>query len=446
MKLPNKYLLLILISCALTIITQLVYHATSDTGDSASYIFLAKQYSQFNFFTPSYQNAQSGIHLTFLLFLTIFGSIFAYNPIIIGVIQTILFCLSAFFLIKKLEAYLQRDLYVIAILIVLVPEFNVYNGYILSESISYSLLMLAFAIALNIYMHGVSLRNMLFLSFLVGLTVMSRTESVTCIIALIYLLFPKIKKRFLAYTSLLISFPFLIFMLFGFKNYETFHKFKITSYEGGEGLYGGSSENLDGSHHVFYLHKNIFIPKNKIDAIDKIMKMPVEYSVPEQDSFYTRLSIEAWKKDPIQQIGVIPDKLAKNWLLPGFFDIYTNDTTKQRGLQIGKLLSKKYFNNVWYAPYKHLYYMIIHWILLGIIAWGILSIKKQNRFQLAVLMLLLFYFSYAIPLCALPRFHVVLFPLLIITFFPESLVTKINQLTDRFTGKNTTSTSSGKNT
>ncbi|HTB32612.1 MAG TPA: hypothetical protein VK808_11330, partial [Bacteroidia bacterium] len=215
------------------------------------------------------------------------------------------------------------------------------------------------------------------------------------------------------------------------KSYKTFHIFRVTAFNAGEALYGGNNENLDGSPHVFEMHKNIFIPKDKMEAYNNILALPAVYSIPKRDSFYHELAIEAWKTDPVQQIGVIPEKLAKNWLLPGMFDIYTNDTTKTRGLQLSKLLSIKYFNNVWYAPYKHLLYMVIHWALLLLVVWGILRLKKQNRFQLAVFILLLFYLLYTIPFCGLPRFHVALFPLLIIAFTPLPVILKINKILSR---------------
>src|SRR5215469_7728318 len=109
-KIQRKYVILTIVSCILTIATQVIYHYTPTSGDAAGYINLAKQYSHFNFFQPSFPNAQYGASIGFVTYLALLGNIFTYNQYIIGFIQTILFCISAFLLIKEIEKYLDKDL------------------------------------------------------------------------------------------------------------------------------------------------------------------------------------------------------------------------------------------------------------------------------------------------------------------------------------------------
>jgi len=193
-------------------------------------------------------------------------------------------------------------------------------------------------------------------------------------------------------------------------------------------IYGGNNDNLDGSHHLFWEHRELFIPKNKIDDLNKILSEPECFACPGRDSLFFQLALVVWKENPVQQIKVIPDKLAKNWLLPGTFDIYTGDTTKTKGLQFDKLLSKKYFNNAWYAPYKHFFYILIHWALLVMLMAGLFRIDKKNRFQISVLILFSFYLLFAIPFCGLPRWHVAIFPLLIIAFTPMTMISRLDKI------------------
>ncbi|MFA6922673.1 MAG: hypothetical protein WC223_00325 [Bacteroidales bacterium] len=427
-----KYIFIIL-NCILTAFTQIIYHYTP-ANDSLSYLHLAKQYSEFIFFDPV-TNCTG--HPFYAFFLAIVGSIISYNHFLIGFIQTLIFCVSALFLIGELEKYLNKNLFGLVVIIFLIPEIHFFNGYLLTESLAFSLILLIFSVALRMYNREATLFNLFFLSFLIGLIVINRPECVVCIFPALYLIFPKIKDKLIIRILIIISIPVFILMLNGYKNYKTFNVYKITAFNGGEVIYGGNNENMDGSHHPFAQHIEIFIPKNKIDDFKKILSQPMCYTCPKQDSFYLNLAIDAWRKNTFQQLGVIPVKFAKNWLLPGNFDIYTSDTTKTRGLQFTKILSKKYFNGKWYIPYKHLLYIIIHYILLSIIIFGLFKIERKNRFQMAVLFLLMFFILFTIPFSGLPRWHVPIFPLLIITFTPFALVSRVEKIIKHFFRLNT---------
>ena len=427
MKNKFKYTLIV-INCLLTFLNQLIYHY-EPASDSLTYLKLAKQYTQFIFFDPE-TNCYG--HTFYALFLATIGSIISYHHFVVGLIQSLIFCFSSLLLIGELEKKLKQNLSGLMIILFLVPEIHFHNGYILTESLAFTLIIFSFYLALKIYNNKATILNILFLSFTISIAILNRFECAVIIFPILFLIYPKIKGKLISQVFILTSIPLLIIQINGFRNYKIFNNYKLTAFNGGEVIYGGNSENLDGSHHVFWKHKEIFIPKNKIDDFDKIISQPECLSCPKKDSFLLKLAIESWQKNPIQQVKVIPQKLAKNWLLPGMFDIYTADTTKTRGLQLNNILSKKYFHNLWYAPYKHLFYMIIHWAILIMLLIGLFKLDKHNRFQLSVLILLAFYVLFAVPFSGLPRWHVGIFPLLIITFTPRSLIETINKNMRRF--------------
>ena len=427
----TKYVILTLLSCFLTVITTLVFHG-GILSDSPLYLHLAHQYSEFNFLDPV--SNYYGRHF-YAVFLAIIGTVISYNYIVIGIMQTLLFCLSSFILVKELEKYLNKNLLGLLLLLFLVPEIHFYNGSVFTESLGYSLIILVFAFALKIHNGKSSVWNILVLSSLIGFTILNRMECGVCIIPAFYLIFPQIKDKLIVRGLVFISIPIFLLLLNGYQNYKIYNIFKVTALNGGEVIFGGNNENLDGSYHRFGMYKEIFIPKDKIEDFTKIESLPPFDFYRERDSLYLIMAKDAWRKDPIKQLGVIPEKFCKTWLLPGFFDIYTADTTKTRGLQLSYLLSKENFHNAWYAPYKHLFYIIIHWLLLLMILWGIFQIKRSNRFQISILFLLILYVLFSIPFCSLPRYHVTLFPILIIAFTPFSLINKLNNVLKAYFGK-----------
>ena len=412
---------LIFLNCLLTIIYQLIYHYRP-AADSLRYLQLADYYSYF-ILLPSTNCFGHSFYAAFLLLV---GNILSNHYFIVGLIQTVIFSLSAIFLIRELEIYYKRNLTGLLFLLFLVPEINIYNGYVLTESLSYSMILVVFGLGLKIVNHQVTSLSLWLLSLSIGFMILNRLETIVIYIPILFLIFPKIRDRLVRHVSIIVSFT-IIFLLFnGLKNYRIYKDFKFSAYNGGEVIYGGNNLNLDGSHHEFTRYMNQLIPDHKIADFKKIVSLEECYSCPKRDSFYLKLAVEAWQANPYQQMKVIPQKIAKNWLLPGDFDIYTGDTTKTRGLQISNLLSSKYFGNNKMAPYKHLFYMLIHWVLLLFILIGMLKIRRNNRFQLSVLLTFFLFLLYSIPFCGLPRWHVEIFPLLIIAFFPAKSVRKIN--------------------
>jgi len=432
MKNPSR-IIFIIINCLLTFFHQVIYHYLPGS-DSILFLDLSKQYSQLNFFDceTNYRG-----HQLYALFLTIVGNIFSYHHYFIGLFQTIIYSIAALLLTSALEKQLNRNLTGLLLVLILVPEIYFFNGFILTESLAFTLIILCFYQALRIYNNShATVTNMLLLSFTLAVTLMNRLESFVIIFPLLYLIYPAVRGRARNRLIIFFSIPLMLFQLNGYRNYKTFNVYRMSAFNGGEAIFGGNSANLDGSHHAFWDYKEIFIPRDRIEELNKILSEPDCISCPKRDAFFLRLAAEAWQKDPLQQMAVIPEKLAKNWLLPGTFDVYTADTTKTRGLQLKKILSKEYFNNAWYAPYKHLFYMLIHWTLLAVLITGMFRFDRQNRFQKSVLLLFVSYLFLAIPFCGLPRWHVAVFPLLIITFTPVALINRLNNMLNRlFTSK-----------
>ena len=414
----------IFLNCFLTFFNQIFFQYTP-SADSLRYLLLAKQYTDFDFFDPT-TNCYG--HPFYALFLSIIGTLFSYHHFIIGLIQSLIFCSSAILLIREVEKLIQKNLNGLICLLFLVPEIHFHNGYLTTESLAYSLIFLSFYAALVIHNHHLTLSKLFLLSFIISIAVLNRLESAVIIFPIVYLIYPDIKTKMVTNLLIIFSCSIVLIQLNGFRNYRTFQTYKLSAFNGGEVIYGGNNDNLDGSHHPFCEYKTIFLPKDKIDGLNKILLKPECEACPERDSFFLALAIDAWKKDPMAQIKVIPDKLAKNWLLPGDCDIYTFDTTKTKGLQIKNYLSKENFNNARMASYKHLFYLIIHWALLLMLILGIYRINHHNRFQMSVLILLGFYLLFAIPFCGLPRWHVAVFPIMIVAFTPSAIVVKINKI------------------
>jgi len=201
----------------------------------------------------------------------------------------------------------------------------------------------------------------------------------------------------------------------GYKNKQTFGVFNPTSFGSGTVIYGGNNLNLDGSWHRHMGRNNDYVPENYQIIFDSILAKP-SCSCIKRDSLYKVMAIDAWKKNPYDQLKVIPTKLAKQWLLPASFDFYTVQTEYHKGLQFEKLFSDELWP--WYGKYKHAAFLIIYWLYLLLSLFGIilkLKIKKIEKIDLLFFSILLINTAmYSIPFYGLGRFHV---PVIAILFY-----------------------------
>jgi hypothetical protein len=409
--------LLFLLECGLTLLTHLIYNETPGS-DSERYISLARQYAHLQFTDP-YNNCYG--HPLYSSFLLIFTHLLSYNTAVIGLVQALLFSISSVLLVSELEKRNSRSLLGTLFFLFLVPEIHFFNGYVLTESLAMSTIIFIFYLSLLILRKGLNNARLIALSACIGLNVLNRMECTVILIPVFYLLYPLIKTNFLKNSVILLLFTVLAMQVNALRNYSAFSLYYPGSFNGGEVMYGGNNPRGDGSHHDFWKTPSLYFSGQNLSQINRILKKPECESCPQRHVLLTQLAFESWKNDPAGQLSVVPLKLAKNWLLPGMFDIYTGDISGTKGLQLSNLLKKENFNNAWYAPFKHLFYMIIHAIILVLIIVGIIKRNKNDRFQNAVLILLIVYLLFAIPFCALPRWHVCILPILLITFFPPAI-------------------------
>ena len=94
------------ICCLLTCINQLIYHY-EPSSDSLRYIALAEQYRHLHFFEAD-TNCYG--HSFYAFFLLIIGSLFSYQPLAIGLAQSILFSVVLLLLLSELQKYSGRSL------------------------------------------------------------------------------------------------------------------------------------------------------------------------------------------------------------------------------------------------------------------------------------------------------------------------------------------------
>ena len=423
-QLKNKrsILIFLVVHSLLCILNQvLFYHGLS--SDSLRYIELAKQYASANFF-DCYSNCYG--HPFYSFFLLLLASPVFYNVYMIGLIQSLLFGTCCVLLLSELERLYKKPMGGLLLLVLLVPEFQIFNGYVLTESPGMSLMLLCFALGLRIVNKGPSKGRLLSLSFFTACSILNRFESAVVLLPLFYLLFPLLRLGLIQNLLLFISIPVFFLLINCQRNFKTYGRFYPGTFNGGEVLYGGNNPRLDGSHHDFWKRPELFFSVGNHALVRGVLAEEECRSCPQRHDLLSRLAMESWKTDAWGQISAIPLKLGKNWLLPGFFDIYTADLSGDRGLQLSKLFDKTQFGNKWYAPVKHAFYLVIHWLLLGIVVTGIFKIKKHNRFEISVLILLILFLLFAIPFCGLPRWHLLVFPLLIITYTPQALQNVLN--------------------
>jgi hypothetical protein len=179
------------------------------------------------------------------------------------------------------------------------------------------------------------------------------------------------------------------------------------SFGSGTVIYGGNNLNGDGSWHMPSITPG-YIPQQAQMTYDRITSLDAASRCLEQDHFFKELAIEAWRQDPLQQLGTIPLKFLKLWLLPADLDIYTQNKRLVHGLQLGALFS----TDQWPLPgiIRHAVELIIHWSVLACLILG-LAIRVRHRALngselLIIAVAMMLSLLYAVPFYGLGRFHV----------------------------------------
>jgi hypothetical protein len=106
--------------------------------------------------------------------------------------------------------------------------------------------------------------------------------------------------------------------------------------------------------------------------------------------------------------------------MPASFDVYTGDISPTSSLKLKFLFDSSNFKGSKIAPYKHAFFLLVHYAYLFIIIFGIFRHRKKfNSLQVYSLLVFTIFIMYTIPFCGLPRWHVIPMTLLIATFSVE---------------------------
>ena len=378
-------------------------------ADSVRYIKVADEFLTLDFKFSTKYNCNSAPGYPFFLALINFFT--SHNKYLIGLVQGIIFALSSLYFIKNLTKRINISVFSIlcfAGLIFLSPEFIHINGTTLSESLVASCLIFLFGALIN---EDKTKKEYVIITISSVFMVFAKMEYIPVLVAIIipYLIY-KIEYKT---PVVIIGLTGILLFLNGVKNEQTFGIFNPTSFGSGTVIYGGNNLSLDGSWHY---NANTYVAPEHREEFDRINVLLSRECCTTQDSMFKAMAVHAWKQDPIDQLLVIPVKTAKMWLLPGNFDIYTDQTDFKRGLLFSTLFDDEIWP--WYAKYKHGMYLIVYWISLLISILGLyFKIKTHGLmiFDFALLLTIIGMTAlYSVPFYGLPRFHL---PVIFLLFY-----------------------------
>ncbi len=408
-------------------VNNVVYHYTPAT-DALVYLARGKEFAELSFFNPlTNWNYAPG----YSLFLALTSPITAFKPALIAALQSLLFFAAAFVFVRRLfrarilaDARLAR---VTLALLVCNPNLWFPLGAIGPESLVGALVLLV-SVAFLRSRESQQRRHLLGASAWLGLLVLMRFEWL--FLPFLGAFVVKARQRPQALAWLLVC-PILAVGLNSARNQVTYGEPKLLSYASGAVIYSGNNLNLDGSYHSSEVSG--FVPEAHEPERARLQALKTRdfrQWVKDQDAFFKRLAREAWVEAPLAQLAVIPLKLGKLWVMPNHFDIYTADANFTRSLQIAELFSFQRWP--WYGPWKHGFYLVLHWLLLALIGAGLVGHWRGRRglsddarvfFSYVVAVAVLISLVFAGPLYGLPRFHVPV--LMLLTFLAAQPLTNL---------------------
>jgi hypothetical protein len=170
-----------------------------------------------------------------------------------------------------------------------------FNGSVLSESLIVSLMLIILAVINKANEIGTLKWNAIIaLPLLMTISIMIRVESIALVLALCFIRTKNNWKFKLVIGSFLILLS-MGFFFQGLKNHTIYNKFKLTSFNGGEVIFGGNNMNQDGSHHLFYLNKEKYIRPHFMAEYDYLVNKERCVSCPKLDSLYIEMALYEWK-------------------------------------------------------------------------------------------------------------------------------------------------------
>ena len=347
------------------------------------------------------------------LFLAPLIFLFPDSVMAVMIAQVLIFSFSLYVMMSTLisKKFLTTSQAVIASAMVMLSlDFITYNGYVLTESLTASLLMLIVSLLLKDRDEKI---NMWLLSFLPVALIAVRTEYIILFPAFLLAVY---LNRF-TWKRILLPVVLLSFMLTanGIRNMDIYGKFSFFGFGGSQVTYGGNNLNGDGSWH-YYATTPDYLPEHgerEMMAIDMIGDECI--ACPKRDSLFKVLVREAIRENGVSNLSLVPVKLAKMWTLPGEIDPYTSDSTfspaiipehyfKSSESVVSNIMSNKY--------------IIYHWLFLGLSLAG-LVIRwwkyKAHYFDFtAMAIVVAVSMAYAVLFYGLPRFHIPLLPFVLV--------------------------------
>jgi hypothetical protein len=371
--------------------------------DSLRYLHVADEFRQLRF-----SHADPAMHCNtapgYPLFLAVLSPITSHGTYAIAFFQALLFVIGLRSLVNALvrtrviDQGLARWCMVIPLFI---PDIIHVNGWVLTESLTTSLLLILMAGTLCRPAYTAAQVGWAIAGTMLVLTKFEYL--IVVFMAAGYLAFQGRRTPLVTLVAVLLA----ALAVNAWRNAAIYGHPNPFSFGSGTVIYGGNNLNGDGSWHEPSITPG-YIPQHTQMTYDRIMSLDAGSRCLEQDRFFKELAIEAWQQDPLQQLGTIPLKFLKLWLLPADLDIYTQHKQLVRGLQLGALFS----TDQWPLPgiIRHAVELTIHWTVLTCLIMG-LAIRVRHRAlngsELLILgVSLTLSLLYAVPFYGLGRFHV----------------------------------------
>ena len=259
------------------------------------------------------------------LFLAPLIFLFPDSVLAVMIAQVLIFSFSLYVMMSTLisKKFLTTSQAVIAsAMIMLSLDFITYNGYVLTESLTASLLMLIVSLLLKDRDEKI---NIWLLSFLPVALIAVRTEYIILFPAFLLAVY---LNRF-NWKRMLLPVILLSFMISanGVRNLNIYGQFSFFGFGGGQVTYGGNNLNGDGSWH-YYATTPDYLPEHGEREMREIDMIGDEcIACPKRDSLFKVLVREAIRENGVSNLSLVPVKLAKMWTLPGEIDPYTSDST-----------------------------------------------------------------------------------------------------------------------
>jgi hypothetical protein len=412
----NKQLLLFLALHAALVVLNGWFFNYQPLNDSIEYLKRATEFSKLNFFSPStnYQFAPG-----YSLFLCLILPITFNNWVLIGLVQAVVFGLASHSLIKTLVSFkiIPASAYIFSMCALLVnPIIISVNCNVYSESLASALVLFSISIFVYTY-NSLGSGRLLKLSFVTGLLVITRFEYIVIPLSMAFFVAIKDLQRNALKSFSIILISILLLVANGYRNKFIFGTFRMTSFGGGNVIYGGNNLKKDGSWHSQSNYQTYF-PHKYHQPYHDICSIKGNSVYVKLDSLFIEMAKDAWRVSFYEQLKVIPNKWMRTWLIPSLFDIYTNDLKFRKGTLIRDYFQTRTWGKA--GVLKHILYLGFHWMVLVTGLFGAFQMFKERKMQnkifiiytMSLLTGIMFLFSFVFY--GLPRFNAILYPLLVI--------------------------------